>query len=320
MNTTQIICFFLDMNLEKTKETTVTNILTCILNSIFSLVTCVGNSVILYAIRKTEDLHLPSFALLCCLATADLLVGLICQPFFVAYKIAELVENFSAYCTLRMFQSISSWITSGVSLLTLAAVSIDRLFALTLHLRYNMIVGCSSSISNRIFSLDFFHNNCYVKVLVEHRMDILPVVVLLVTFFVTTLSTSKIFQIVRRHQRQINDQNIAGNVETNTRNVLKCRKSAVTVLYVYGLFLLFYAPFCVTMVVETFNGYSRKVKIAYDYVTTAVFINSFLNPLVYCWRIRGIQRAVKNALRMQRRRQVTAQNSIPLETRREPRE
>ena len=320
MNTTQLTCFFLDMNLEKTKETSVTNILTCILNSIFSLVTCVGNSVILYAIRKTEDLHLPSFALLCCLATADLLVGLICQPFFVAYKIAELVENFSAYCTLRMFQSISSWITSGVSLLTLAAVSIDRLFALTLHLRYNMIVTVPRVFQTAFFLWIFSITIVLLRFWLSTEWIFLPVVVLLVTFLVTTLSTSKIFQIVRRHQRQINDQNIAGNVETNTRNVLKCRKSAVTVLYVYGLFLLFYAPFCVTMIVETFNGYSRKVKIAYDYVTTAVFVNSFLNPLVYCWRIRGIQRAVKNALRMQRRRQVTAQNSIPLETRREPRE
>ena len=99
-----------------------------------------GSCVILLAIRKTRELHSPSFVLLCCLAFSDLIVGLICQPFFVAYVIAELVERFSAYCTLRIIHVIASWITSGVSYLTLAAVSIDRLLALTLHLRYNMIV------------------------------------------------------------------------------------------------------------------------------------------------------------------------------------
>ena len=101
----------------------------------FSLITCVGNSCVLFAIRKTRDFHRPSFILLGCLAASDLLVGLICQPIFMALKIAELVENFSAHCTLRIILSISSWIASGVYLATLAAVSIDRLLSLTLHLR-----------------------------------------------------------------------------------------------------------------------------------------------------------------------------------------
>ena len=127
---------------------------------------------------------------------------------------------------------------------------------------------------------------------------IFPAIILLLTLILTTVSTSKIFQIVRRHQRQINDQTVASrlNLQTNTVNVLKCRKSAVTVLYVYALFCIFYLPFCVTMLVEAFTGYTKAVKISYDYVTTAVFINFFLNPLVYCWRMREIRRAVMNLI------------------------
>ena len=306
MNTSRLTCFFLDVNIDKSDETFIANVLTSILNSIFSLITCVGNVVILHAIRKTEDLHSPSFALLYCLATSDLLVGAICQPFFVAYKIAEIVDNFSAYCTLRMFQSVSSWITSGVSLLTLAAVSIDRLLALTLHLRYNMIVTIPRVFQTASVIWMFSITVVMLRFWMSNDWMFFPVVILLLTFLVTTLSTSKIFQIVRRHQRQINDQNVAGivSLQTNTVNVLKCRRSAVTVLYVYGLFLIFYLPFCVTMIVETFVGYTKTVKIAYDYVTTAVFINSFLNPVVYCWRIREIRRAVKNELGRKLRRQV----------------
>ena len=140
MNGTHLICSFLDVNLEQTKETFIASVLTCILNAVFSLITFVGNFIILNVIWKTQELHSPSFILLFCLATSDLLVGLICQPFFVAYKIAELANNFSAYCILRMIQSISSWITAGVSLLILSQVSVDRLLALTLHLRYNTII------------------------------------------------------------------------------------------------------------------------------------------------------------------------------------
>lgn len=135
MNKTHLTCSIVSVNLEQTKDIIITSVITCILNSVFCLITCFGNSVILHAIRKTRQPHSPSFAFLFCLATSDLFVGLICQPSFVAYKIAELGDNFGVYCTLRVIQSMSSWTTSGVSFLILSGVSIDRLLALTLHLR-----------------------------------------------------------------------------------------------------------------------------------------------------------------------------------------
>ncbi len=143
MNTTHpsdLTCFFLDVNLEKTRDTFIASILTCILNAVFSVITVTGNFIILHVIWKTQELHSPSSILLFCLAASDLLVGLICQPFFVAYKIAELVGNFRAYCILRMIQNISGFTTAGASLAILSGISVDRLLALILHLRYNTIV------------------------------------------------------------------------------------------------------------------------------------------------------------------------------------
>lgn len=288
-------CSFLDVNLEQTKNTFIASILTSILNAVFSLLTVSGNYIILRAIWKTRELHSPSFILLFCLAAADLLVGLICQPFFVAYQIAELTDNFSAYCILRMIQNISGWITTGVSFGTLSGVSIDRLLALTLHLRYNTIVTVQRIV--RAVSVFWILSIAVVMVRFWIRPWIIfPFAVVVASFVVTTLSTLKIFQIIRRHQRQITQQQ--QSVQSSTTNaMIKCRKSVVTVLYVYGLFVLLYLPFCATMFVEAVTGYTLTVKIAYDYVTTAVFINSFLNPIVYCWRIGEIRRAVKNLLR-----------------------
>ena len=295
MNKTNMMsCSFLDVNLEKTKDTVIASLITCILNAVFSLMTSTGNFIIIHVIWKTRELHTPSFFLLFCLAATDLLVGLICQPFFVAYQIAELADNFNAYCVLRMIQNISGFITSGVSLSILSGISIDRLLALTLHLRYNTIV----TVQRVLQTISVFWILSVTIVMLRfwiRQWIIFPVVITFTSLFITALSTFKIFQIVRRHQRQISQQQ--QSVRINTVNVLKCRKSAVTVLYVYGLFLIFYLPFFVTMFVETLTGYSLKVKITYDYVATVVFINSFLNPLVYCWRIGEIRRAVKNALR-----------------------
>ena len=295
MNTSNKTCVFLDIHLDQTRETLTTNIIVCFLNSVFSIVTCIGNSVILYVIRKAHELHSPSLFLLFCLAASDLLVGLTSQPSFVGFKIAELGNDIGVYCTLGMAHVISSWTTSGMSLLTLSAVSIDRLLAVTLHLRYNTIVTvprvfrtvvCLWVFALTIVMLRFWITNWLV----------LPLTITLLTLLVPTLSTLKIFQIVRRHQRQITQQQ--QSVQSNTINVLKCRKSAVTVLYVYGLFVISYVPVFVIILIQTYTGYTKTVRIASNYVATAVFINSFFNPVVYCWRIREIRRAVKKSLRI----------------------
>ena len=293
-NGSHITCFFLNVNLDQTKDTFIASILTSALNAVLSLLASSGNFVILHVIWKKQELHSPSFILLFCLATSDFLAALISQPFFVAYQIAKLADNFSAYCVLRMIQNVSGFITSGVSLVILSGISVDRLLALTLHLRYNTVVT-AQRIVETIFVFSFG-----ISVLVMLRFwirqwIIFPVVISFTSFLATILSTFKIFQIVCRHQRQISQQQ--QSVQSNTVNVLKCRKSAVTALYVYGLFAIFYIPFCATMFVETFIGYTVAVKIAYDYATTAVYINSALNPLVYCWRIGEIRRAVKNTMR-----------------------
>ena len=301
MSETSKTCFFLVINVDKTKELFITNIITCILNSLLSLITCAGNVVTLYAIRRNQDLHSPSFILLCCLALSDLLVGAICQPSFVAFKIAELVDDFTVYCTFRMLSDISSYITSGISLLVLAAVSMDRLLALTLHLRYNAIVTVPR-VFQTTFILWIFATACVMLKFIISYADwiFLTLVFFFLTLIVITLSTYKIFQIARRHQRQINNQNMAAmSLQTNTVNVLKCRKSAVTVLYVYGLLLICYLPFCGTIFVGNVIGYTLTVKIAYGFTSTAAYFNSFLNPIAYCWRIREIRRAVKNVLRRQ---------------------
>ena len=294
MNRSSENCFFLSVNLERTHNTVVASILTSILNALFSLLTSTGNAIIFRVIWKKQELHSPSFVLLSGLAASDLVVGLVCQPSFVAYHIAEITDNFNAYCVLRIIQSISSYTTIGVSLVTLNGISIDRLLALTLHLRYNEVVTIRKImltalvvwvVSTSFVLLRFWISNWFF----------VPVAVLLITFLVTALSTWKIFKIVRRHQRQISQQQ--RSVQRRAVNVLKSRKSTITVLYVYGLLLLFFFPLFVTIFVESFTGYTTTMKIVYDYVTTTVFINSFLNPIVYCWRIGEIRRAVRNALR-----------------------
>ena len=289
-------CFFLPMNVGQTEATFMEDVVTCILNLLLSPITCAGNFIIVYVIWKSRDLHSPSFFLLSCLAAADFLVGMICQPSMVARRIAKLLGDPSLICPLSILQVMSAWITGGVSFLLLALVSIDRLLALTLHLRYNSIV----TVSRMCFAVLLIWVATATTVSLRFAVTnwlIIPLLLLLITFLVIAFCTYKIFYIVGKHRRQIREQNMFMSVGPNASNELKCRKSAATILYVYGLLLTFYIPFFATVLAENIIGYTRSVRIAYYFSTTAVFFNSLWNPVVYCWRIREIRQAVKSVLR-----------------------
>ena len=304
LNKTETTCFgfyfITGVTSDNTGELFVTNILTCILNVLFSIITCVGNFAILLAIKNTRDLHSPSYVLLGCLAFSDLLVGLLCQPLFVGVKIAEFEGSFTVYCWLRMLQSRSGWTTAGVSFFTIAAVSVDRLIALHLHLRYSAFVTVSRVLQATlvIWILSVILNVVLRFWMMTDEWFFIPLVIFVVVFLVLTVSTIKIFQMVRRHQRKIKSQTEAvSHLQSMTVNILKCRKSAVTVLYIYGLFMICYVPFFGTLITDMLHRYTIKIQIAYDFSGTVIFVNSFINPVVYCWRIREIKKAVKNILR-----------------------
>ena len=283
MNKTETTCFgyyFTGISFDNTGEVFITNILNCILNVMFSIITCVDNSTILLAIKNTQDLHTPSYVLLGCLTFSDLLVGLICQPLFVGVKIAEFERSLTVYCWLRMLLTRSGWTTAGVSFLIVAAVSVDRLIALHLHLRYSAFVTVSRVLQATLVIWILSVILCVVLRfwMMTAEWFFIPLVIFVVVSVVLTVSTMKIFQMVRRHQRQIKRQTEAViHLQSNTVNVLKCRKSAVTVLYIYGLFVICYVPFFGTLITAMFHRYAIKEQIA-NYFSTTPFVGS-----VCCW-------------------------------------
>ena len=297
MNATGLKCFFLEVHWEQNKHDVIASLLSCVFTALFVLTAILGNGIVMFVIWKTRELHSPSFTLLFSLAASDLLVGLVVQPSFVAYHVAKLLENFSAYCKLRMIQFFCGWIASGVSLFTLSGVCLDRLLALTLHLRYNSLITVPRVVTAIVGIWVIVSAGTIVKFWFD-KWVILPGIGAVATLLMIAFCTSKIFQITLKHQRQINAQNQTMIIlQNNTVEVLKCKKSAVTVLYVYGLLLAFYLPFIVVMVLEIIHGTTLSVRIAYDYATTVVLINSSINPIIYCWRIKLVRSAVKQYLK-----------------------
>ena len=109
-------------------------------NIFLAITAFLGNSLILVALHKESSLHPPSKLLYRCLATTDLLVGLVAQPLRVTYLISAVHEHLSLCHYAREASNITGVALCGVSLLTMAVISVDRLLALLLGLRYKEIV------------------------------------------------------------------------------------------------------------------------------------------------------------------------------------
>ena len=294
-NNDTVTCYFLPVHLHQSRGALVANIITAVLNSLFSVTAVCGNAFIIIVIWRREVLHVPSNLLLCCLAISDLVVGLISQPAFVIYKVAEIKGYFNVYCAARMFFFCSGWLFSGVSLLTMCAISVDRYLALKLHLRYTAVVTVPRVLAVVIGFWLFFATNVGLRFAIRNNShsNIIRIVLLLIILFVTAVAHIKVFQIVRRHRRQIHEQfKLTAHFHGRSAvEVARHKKSAVTMLYVLCAFLLCYVPFLGMIAADTVQGYTLPVKIAYEYLTTLVFFSSSLNPLLYYWRIREIRRA-----------------------------
>ena len=122
--------------------------------------------------------------------------------------------------------------------------------------------------------------------------------VIVCSIILTFLVYWRVLKNVRRHENQINDQNIQSNEDHNTAKnrplrIVRFKKSTLTMVFLVGIFILCYVPFLCVKVVYKIEGYTTSVKTAYLYASTIVFLNSCFNPVVYCWRITDIRRPVK---------------------------
>ena len=239
----------------ETGSSAVPYIVNASLNVLLALVTSVANTLVLWALRKNTSLHLPSKLLLGNLVLTDLGVGIAVQPMFVAFLGAK-VKGFSGTCFIYASFGISVSILACVSLLTMAAISLDRYIALYFHLRYRDIVT-----TKRVFSVlvvIWFFAGFYASIWLWKPM-VQSFVVFIVNgifFIVIALSYIMIYRGLHRQLNQVTDEPQAQQQAANPLNVARYRKSASSMLWIYGLFVLCYLPYILARGVSQLVGHN----------------------------------------------------------------
>ena len=111
-----------------------------VINTFLSITAFLGNSLILVALRKDTSIHQPSKLLYRNLAITDLCVGIIVEPLYVAHWTSVVNKRWDICYYTYLTAYFPSITLCSVSLVTLTAISIDRLLALLLGLRYRQVV------------------------------------------------------------------------------------------------------------------------------------------------------------------------------------
>ena len=275
----------------------------CVLNAFFALTAVVLNSVTIHAIRKTSSASLPKNlrVLLLNLAFSDLSVGLVVQPIYIIRLTQFPFESQQGDLSQKMKTAVATGtVFVYASILGVLILSVDRFLAVYLHLRYQEIVTPKRVVSILILSW-VISTIASLFWIVQEYHDFLWIFlnVFLTTCLITiALLQCKIYAIVRRHRFQIRAQQVQGSLQTEdeTRATFERQKSSVRgAFYIYLLLLVCYLP---NLFISFFYEMQWKnFQILFDYTLTLVFVNSCLNPLIYCWKLRHIRRTIRMILR-----------------------
>ena len=267
-------------------------------NILFSITATLGNSLILATLHKESSLHPPSKLLYRCLATTDLLVGLVGQPLGATLWMSVFHEQWRLCRFAWEAAFISGYGLCLVSLLTMAAMSVDRLLALLLGLRYKQIVTLKRTyiIVATLCIVTFVATLC--NVLDSRIAPWFGRIVISCCLLISIASYAKIFCALRRHHAQIQSHVQQQPSQPNALNMARYKKAVYSALWVQLVLVVCYVPNMTVEIVISLSlkGLSNFIVIR-GMANALVLFNSTLNPFLYCWKISEVRRAVKQTIR-----------------------
>ncbi|XP_078345989.1 adenosine receptor A2a-like [Oculina patagonica] len=273
-------------------------IVNCILNNFLSYTAIMLNIVTLHVIRKTSSLPKTLKTLLLSLAVSDVGVGLLAQPLYTSLLVKWFQQTNPSCSNYKVFLVIML-LFSLASLFGVVAVSVDRFLAIHFHLRYRELVTYKRVVAvvMLIWVLSAFFSLTTLWVAPGIRSIFLSVSVVVLLLF-TTMVYIRIYLAVRRHKNQIQALQVNEAAQTTEMtNFASLVKSAVGIFYVYLVFFVCYSPFFICLAAIKVNGPSIPLKRFSLFSWTLVFLNSSLNPIIYCWKMRHVRHAVMDILR-----------------------
>lgn len=267
------------------------------LNILSAMIALIGNSIVILALLKTTSLHPPSKVFLGSLALTDLFVGVVSQPFYV--MILLLRGKICLY--IQIIAVISANLFGGASLLTVTAISVDRLLALKMMLRYKQVV---TSRRTRFTVAIFWLVSVIISIMLVVKFFIILHIICTVLLLCTVTSTfcyARIYNILRHHQNQIQVIHVqAAPLSEGSSSLIatsQYKKTVSSAIWVQGVFLACYSPYLFALIFILTGTSISSFPFFWELAVSLVLLNSSLNPFIFCWKIYGVRKAAKDVIK-----------------------
>ena len=206
-------------------------------------------------------------------------------------------ETNESYNAIHIACLIPTNFFTYASLFSVTALCADRFLAIHLHLRYQELVTYKR-LATVVVSI------WVITALISLIRLFIPKTIMYPSFIIinsaciitaTSLSIN-LYQTLRCHRNQIQVPQVTQNEQGES--VQKKRKSGMASLHVYLVFIVCYLPnICSLFIITAIPEPRIDIKHLGFYTLTLVFLNSTLNPLIYCWKMKRIQHTIVGTLR-----------------------
>ena len=216
------------------------NAVNAMINLTLSLVTITGNVLILLSLRRSSRLHAASKALYCSLAISDLGFGLVVQPAFFIRLVAG--PSIPETCEI-LGVNVAGVISVGISLQILSAISVDRVLAIRLKMRYKEVASVFRVRLVLITCWFFSTFHAFSIFFSPAFFSLFQILGIILCIGVSTVSYIIIFHTLRKLQSQVQKYSLEEEASQNSFNIKRYKKSVSTALWVYASLLACYMPF-----------------------------------------------------------------------------
>ena len=273
-------------------------IINAAINSIIACAAVIGNTLILLALKKASRVQAASKALYCSLAVSDLAVGLFVQPLFVVHLVAGREGNTDMCKLMAIIINVTGVISVGVSLQTLTAISVDRVLAIRLKMRYKKVVTVTRKRIVLAICWCFSTFHAAVIFVSPTFFNLFQILGIIMCIGVSTVSYIIIFRNLRHLQNQVHNYSPGEEATRKASfNIKLYKKTVSTALWVYGSLLVCYLPFMLTMALRmSIEGNATFIGVSW-FSVSLLYMNSALNPILYCWKIQEVRESMKEVAR-----------------------
>ena len=279
--------------------------------SIATLLTIVLNAVIIFAVAAKRQLRSNSNILLACLASTDLITGLVVQPFLIAVNI-ERIYGEGPFCMLEKVSTIPFYGVCFASFFHLVLVCVDRYIATKYALRYQGIVTTQRITVCVVLAWGFtvliiadllvfavidsqIETEFYFVCMKVNDAIVYAIISVCIAFIV--YAYRYIYSETRRQQKRLETEQLS---HEEAKRLKKANKAASTVAFILGALILSYFSVIIIAVVTAYvvDITPSFTNMLWNWSMTIISLNSLLNPIIYCWRIKKLRLAFLEILHL----------------------